>query len=505
MHVAKRRLTLVALAIASGIAIQGPVMAENAPIQTSQANSAAPSMVQLPNFTQLVKKVSPAVVNISTVREEKSPSFQMGGDPGQLPDIIRQFFGNQLPPGFGGFPGMGGADPQTEELHSLGSGFVISPDGYILTNAHVVAGAQTIRVRFNDRRNVAAKLIGMDRKTDVALIKVNLKNLPTVQIGNSDKLQTGEWMVAIGSPFGFDSSVTQGIVSAINRTLPDDSYVPFIQTDVPINPGNSGGPLLNLQGQVVGINSQIYTQSGGYMGLSFAVPINVAMDVANQIKKDGHVTRGYLGVAIQGVSPDLASSFGLKNTQGALIAQLSPHSPGGKAGLQPGDIVTAVNGHTVDTPDDLPRLIGAMQPGQTAQLTIIRDGQTKSISATLGDWPKSSQEETTSPHQSSHKSRLGVTVSPLNDSQLKSADVPNGVVVRQVTPNSIGDKAGLQPGDIIIEVNRQEISSVDQLRSVVAALPKHRPIAMRVARGNQQMFIAIRMDGKMDDSDYDSE
>lgn len=487
MQSVKHSLPLAVLALSSTLMLQPPAQA------AETTSSPTTATQQLPNFTQLVKKAAPAVVNISTSR--KVPAQQMMSD-SQLPDIFRQFFGDQLPPGFSFGPGMGQGGGQAGEMQSLGSGFIISQDGYIMTNAHVIDGADTIHVKLNDRRQLKARVIGMDKKTDIALIKIDADHLPVLDTGNSDSLQTGEWVAAIGSPFGFDHSVTSGIVSAINRTLPSDSYVPFIQTDVAINPGNSGGPLLNLQGQVVGVNSQIYTRSGGFMGLSFAVPINVAMDVAQSLKQDGRVHRGYLGAAIQPVTRELADSLGLKSTNGALIAQLTAGAPGEKGGLQPGDVVQRVNGQSIITPDDLPRRIGALKPGTTANLEAVRNGKVIKLAVKVGDWPASDQTGRQQRTTSDSQQRLGVVVSDLDKNDLSQAGVPYGVGVQQVAPDGIAAAAGIQPGDILIDVNRQKATSADKLKRIVADLPKDHPIAIRLARGGQQMFIALRLDGK---------
>ncbi|MGJ8516791.1 DegQ family serine endoprotease [Carnimonas bestiolae] len=494
MQFGKQRTSIVALALASALACSPLALAQS----TEQSAAAAPTQ-RLPNFTALVKKAAPAVVNISTKREVASDPM-MGSD--QLPDIFRHFFGDQLPPGFSFGPDMG-AGPQGrghDTVASLGSGFIISQDGYILTNAHVVEGADSIEVKLNDRRQLKAKVIGSDKKTDVALIKVDANHLPVLERGNSSQLETGEWVAAIGSPFGFDHSVTSGIVSAINRTLSSDNFVPFIQTDVAINPGNSGGPLLNLQGQVVGINSQIYTRSGGFMGLSFAIPINIAMDVADSLKKDGQVHRGYLGAAIQEVSKDLAESLGLSDTKGALIAQLKQGAPGDKGGLQPGDVVQSVNGQEIDTPDELPRRVSAIKPGDTATLGIVRDGKRQNLKITVGDWPRAdgSSDDGTSGSQG-QQHRIGLVVGDLDESDLRQLGVPHGVVVQRVDPNGAAASAGIQSGDVLVDVNRHAVTSGAKLRAIVARLPHNRPVALRVARGGQLLFVALRLDGKQSD------
>ncbi|MFW3615374.1 DegQ family serine endoprotease [Billgrantia antri] len=445
---------------------------------------------ELPDFTELVEQAAPGVVNISTTRviPERAQSFEgFGGQ--EIPEIFRHFFGDRfpMPPGGGG-PGRGG------ERQSLGSGFVISEDGYILTNAHVVEGADEILVRLNDRRELQAELVGADPQTDVALLKVDASDLPTLNMGDSDELRVGEWVAAIGSPFGFDHSVTAGIVSAINRTLPRDAYVPFIQTDVAINPGNSGGPLFNLDGEVVGINSQIFTRSGGFMGLSFAIPINVAMDVASQIRDDGRVQRGWLGVMIQPVSRDLAESFGMDSPSGALIADLDPEGPAAQAGLQAGDIVLEVDGEEVERSRNLPRLIGRVTPGNEAELTILRDGERQDIAVTIGDWPESEQAEQPSAAGSDAQARLGIAVAELDEAERKRLGIDGGVLVRDVDPRGAAAEAKIMPGDVIVSLDHHAVESAEQLRELAADLPTDRPVPVRLYReGRGSLFVALRL------------
>ncbi|WP_121172359.1 DegQ family serine endoprotease [Kushneria sinocarnis] len=441
----------------------------------------------LPDFTSLVKQAAPAVVNISTTREVDNNSM---GPNGQLPDIFRHFFGDQMPPGFG--RGQGGGSG-SEELHSLGSGFIISQDGYILTNAHVVDEADQIKVRLNDRRELDATLVGRDKKTDIALLKVEADDLPTLNIGDSDSLQTGEWVAAIGSPFGFDHSVTAGIVSAINRTLPSETYVPFIQTDVAINPGNSGGPLFNLDGQVVGINSQIFTRSGGFMGVSFAIPINVAMNVADQLKENGHVSRGWLGVVIQPVSRDLADSFGLDRARGALIAQVAPDSPAAKAGLQSGDIVLSAEGQNISSSDVLPRIIGRVSPGEKVDLELLRNGEQQKVIVRVGNWPDENESGEVDSGQHNNQPSMGLAVTGLDVDQLGQLGVDNGVLVQRVDAGGAAARAGIQRGDVIVEVNRQAIDSVSKLREVIGQLPKDQAVPVRISRNGTPLFVALRL------------
>lgn len=443
----------------------------------------------LPDFTELVEQAAPGVVNISSTRIMPGRGHGFEGFGGQeIPEIFRHFFGDRFPapPGSGG-PGRG------SERQSLGSGFILSDDGYILTNAHVVEGADEIVVRLNDRRELAAELVGADTQTDVALLKVDASDLPTLEMGDSDELRVGEWVAAIGSPFGFDHSVTAGIISAINRTLPRDAYVPFIQTDVAINPGNSGGPLFNLDGEVVGINAQIFTRSGGFMGVSFAIPINVAMEVADQLRADGRVRRGWLGVMIQPVSRDLAESFGMENPSGALIADLDPDGPAADAGLRAGDIVLEVNGAEVERSRNLPRLIGQVTPGSEAELTIMRDGEQEQVDVTIGDWPNADEPTQSRSDDSDAQARLGIAVAELEDAQRERLGVKSGVLVRDVDSRGAAAEAGIRPGDVVVSIDHDAIESADQLRELVASLPTDRAIPVRLYREGRSLFVAVRL------------
>ncbi|MAS23966.1 MAG: serine peptidase [Oceanospirillaceae bacterium] len=443
------------------------------------------SRAELPDFRDLVKETSPAVVNISTVQHIEAAGFQQRyGLPQDVPEIFRHFFGG---------PGGQQGAPGEEERASLGSGFIISDDGYILTNNHVVKDADEIVVRLNDRRELDAKLIGADESSDLALLKVEAKDLPTVELGNSDKLDVGEWVVAIGSPFGFDYSVTAGIVSAKGRSLPNENYVPFIQTDVAINPGNSGGPLFNLDGEVVGINSQIYTRSGGFMGVSFAIPINVALDVADQLKEKGKVSRGWLGVVIQEVSKDLAESFGLDKAAGALVAQVVPDSPAEAAGLESGDIITRFDGKDIYLSSDLPHQVGRIKPGEKAKIDIVRNGKRKTLNVEIGVLPDSDGAELAmnsgDPQEHASK-RLGVVVAELSGRQRKA--VGDGVIVKEVKRGPAAF-SGLVNGDIITNIAGDAVTSVDEFERIAKDLPANRSVPMRIVRRGSAMFIPLRI------------
>ncbi len=419
---------------------------------------------ELPDFTPLVEQASPAVVNIST--RQKLPDRAMARNP----------------------------RGQQREAQSLGSGFIISNDGYILTNNHVVADADEILVRLSDRSEHKAKLVGADPRSDVAVLKIEAKNLPTLKLGDSNKLKVGEWVLAIGSPFGFDHSVTAGIVSAKGRSLPNESYVPFIQTDVAINPGNSGGPLLNLQGEVVGINSQIFTRSGGFMGLSFAIPIDVALNVADQLKKAGKVSRGWLGVVIQEVNKDLAESFGLDKPSGALVAQLVEDGPAAKGGLQVGDVILSLNGQSINESADLPHLVGNMKPGDKINLDVIRNGQRKSLSMAVGSLPDDDEEIASmgAPGAERSSNRLGVTVADLTAEQRKSLDIQGGVVIKEVQDGPAA-VIGLRPGDVITHLDNKAVTSTKVFADVAKALPKNRSVSMRVLRQGRASFITFKL------------
>lgn len=437
---------------------------------------------RLPDFTQLVEKNASAVVNIATMQKPKTNSnSNQRSQRDDAPEIFRHFFGD------------GGESPR-QQRESLGSGFIISKDGYILTNNHVVEGADEIIIRLNDRREYTAEVIGMDARSDLALLRINAGDLPSVEFGESKSLKVGEWVLAIGSPFGFDYSVTAGIVSAIGRNLPRDSYVPFIQTDVAINPGNSGGPLFNLDGQVVGINSQIYSRTGGFMGLSFAIPIDVALEVVKQLKDQGYVDRGWLGVLIQEISRDLAESFGLDKSSGALVAKVMPDSPAAEAGLQAGDVILSFDDIAINKASDLPPLVGRTKVGSVVPLAVMRNGEKIEKQLIIRVLPDESKKvgQAKQEKKSAEKNRLAIVVSDLTKAQRSRWDVKYGVLVNTVYPGAARD-AGLRPGDIITELNNHAIKGVASFNEVIGDLPEGKSVPMLVNRRGNPMFLALKV------------
>ena len=466
-----RGLSAVALVAALAVPVWSP----------AQAQTAA-----LPDFTELVERVGPAVVNIRTTeRGRANPHAEM--DP-SFEEFFRRF----------GIPMPGRPDPRRGPRNDdepvqrgVGSGFILSSDGVVMTNAHVVEGADEVIVTLTDKREFKARILGADRRTDVAVVKIDVTGLPTVKIGDSGRLKVGEWVMAIGSPFGFESSVTAGIVSAKARDTGD--YLPFIQTDVAINPGNSGGPLLNLRGEVVGINSQIYSRSGGFMGISFAIPIDEAMRVADQLRASGRVVRGRIGVSIAPVTKEVAEAIGLGKAAGALVRGVETGSPAEKAGMEAGDIVTKVDGKAVERSSDLPRLIGSIKPGAKATVQVFRRGATKDLSITVGEFEadkpvrRAQAEPTPAPVQ---KSVLGLTVSDLTDAQRRELKLQGGVRVEAV--DGAAARAGLREGDIILSMDNTDITDARQFATLGAKLEKSRAVSVMVRRGEWVQYLVIR-------------
>jgi serine protease Do len=443
---------------------------------------------QLPDFTSIVDKAKDSVVNISTSKKVKTGELKKHLEIPNLPEgspfgeLFKKFFDHD---------GFGNRD---RESSSLGSGFIISKDGYVLTNHHVIDGADEVIVRLNTREEFEARVIGSDKDSDIALIKIEGDDFPMLEFGDSNALKVGEWVLAIGSPFGFDHTVTAGIVSAKGRSLPSDNYVPFIQTDVAINPGNSGGPLFNMKGEVIGINSQIYSRSGGFMGLSFAIPIEMAVDVADQIRNTGTVSRGWLGVLIQEVTRELAESFGMDNPHGALVAKVLDDSPAQEAGLQVGDVIVKFNGKMVARSSSLPPMVGRTAVDEYARVTIIRDRKEKNIKVKIAQLPTDLTQARAKPEtvEEIRKSALGLSVKNLDKDTKQAMKVDNGVLVMEIEEEGPALEAGIRKGDIISMIDNRSINSVDEFESVTDALKPGKSVAILVQRSNGPVFLAIQ-------------
>ena len=499
---ARRAVSVLALTVVLG-ACSGDSRAQQPPPPAAsgtvpQVPVTTPALVNaLPNFAPLVERSGPAVVNVDVVQNPKASASGGGEDDAQgggggdeddpLSDFFRRF---GLPNGPNGPNGRGGRGFQPQPQRGSGSGFIVSPDGYILTNAHVVMDADQVTVKMNDRREYQAKVVGIDQRTDVAVIKIDAKNLPVVRIGDATKLKPGEWVLAIGSPFGFENSATAGIVSATSRSLPNEgnNYVPFIQTDVAVNPGNSGGPLFNLAGEVIGINSQIFSRTGGYMGLSFAIPIDVAMDVRDQLVKTGHVIRGRIGVTIQSIDGQLADSFGLDRPRGALVTTVIKDGPGAKAGVKPGDIILTVNDHVVETSSELPAVVARIKPGNDATLTVWRDGKEQKVKVQVDSLDKPEAELTSNiksktKDTSGRSAELGLAVRPLDPKEKEQLNTEGTLVVEHVTGPALS--AGVQQGDVILTVNGKPVKSLEELQ---AAAKNKKFVALRIQRGEDGIF-----------------
>jgi serine protease Do len=469
----------VAAAFAAGaLGYAGGQYAPVAPVQAAApatTSGAAPVARALPDFSELVESQGPAVVNISVTKRLAAAPRELPIQPGDpMYEFFRRF---QIPM------------PDAErERQGVGSGFIVSADGTILTNAHVVADAAEVMVKLADKRELKAKVLGADRRTDVAVLKVDATGLPTVRTGDPSKVKVGEWVAAIGSPFGLDNTVTAGIVSAKHRALPDEGYVPFIQTDVAINPGNSGGPLFNMAGEVVGINSQIYSRTGGYMGLSFSIPIDVALKVKDDLVQYGKVNRGRIGVTIQGLNKDLADSFGLDKPRGALVNSVEAGGPAAKAGLQTGDVILAVDGKPVDASSDLPRIVGESKPGSALALQVWRKGETRDLRVTVGETPNE-KVAAADPQGEAKPAKLGVSVRPLTPEERKARGVDAGVLVENA--DGPAAKAGIRAGDVILAFNGEKVENVEKLRSLVDK--SKGSVAVLVKRDDATMYVPVRL------------
>jgi serine protease Do len=464
-------------------ALPGHTTANAAPQTSSQAS---PSSGRLPDFTRIVEENGPAVVNVSVSRT--TPVAAQGQGPGNPQDDPLQEFLRRFGPQ--GQQGPQGQGPQgaPEIQRGLGSGFIISSDGIILTNAHVVAEATEIIVKLTDRREFEAKVLGVDKRTDIAVLKIDAKNLPAVKIGHARDLKVGEWVAAIGSPFGFENTITSGIVSAKARALPDENYVPFIQTDVAVNPGNSGGPLFNMDGEVVGMNSQIFSRTGGFMGLSFAIPIDVAMQVKDDLVKDGKVTRGRIGVQIQDVNQALANSFGLPKPQGALISGVEPGSPAEKAGLKSGDVVLGVNGKEINQLSELSGEIAATKPGNNARLQIWRDGKSRDVDVKVAELMEQ-KVAVNGGGDSQTSAKLGLTVRELAPNEQAQLKTEGGLVVQNAS--GAAARAGIQAGDVILAFNDTPLKSVEQLKNLMKKTDK--TIALLIQRDAMRMYVPVQV------------
>ena len=489
---------VAALAVTSTVALMPakPVVAQSAPQPRS-----------LPDFTELVEQVSPAVVNIRTSERSRSSGAGPGGGGGgqmdeEMQEFFRRFFGVPMP----GNPNPGtprqrpnprGGEEERESPRGVGSGFILSADGFVMTNAHVVEGADEVIVTLPDRREFKARIVGSDKRTDVAVVKIEATGLPHVRVGDVSKLKVGEWVMAIGSPFGLENTVTAGIVSAKGRDTGD--YLPFIQTDVAINPGNSGGPLINLRGEVIGINSQIYSRSGGFMGISFAIPIDEATRVAEQLRTTGRVSRSRIGVQIDQVTRDVAESIGLGRPQGAMVRSVEAASPAAQAGIEAGDIITKFNGQSIEKATELPRLVGNTRPGSRVTLTVFRRGQARDLGVTVAEIepdrapvrraaapPASAPQAAAAPAAAS----LGLTVSELTESQKRDAKIKGGVKVDAATEGA--QRAGIREGDIIVAIGNTEINTVREFESVIARVDKSKAVPVLLRRGELASYLLIR-------------
>ncbi len=444
---------------------------------------------ELPDFTELAEKQGPSVVNISVTQVVQGNGNPFAGfqDDEQFNELFRRF-GLPVP----GAP-RGQAPQQEFKSQSLGSGFIISSDGYVLTNAHVINAADEVIVKLSDKREFKAKIIGSDRRTDVALLKIDATGLPKVSIGDPNQLKVGEWVAAIGSPFGLENTMTAGIVSAKGRALPQENFVPFIQTDVAINPGNSGGPLFNLKGEVVGINSQIYSRSGGSMGLSFAIPIDVAMDVSSQLKSGGKIARGWLGVSIQEITKDLADSFGMKNTNGALVAGVEKSGPADKGGLVAGDVILKFDGKAINSSSDLPRAVGGVKPGKSVNVEVLRKGATKTLSVVVAEAPND-KDDVSSPSKGATKpevNRIGLILNELTPQQKKKLNGKNGLLVTDSQGASA--LAGVRRGDIVLGINNAEVATVEQFNKTLSGISNGKTVAVLVLRGESTLYVPIKV------------
>ena len=469
----------------------GAVLLQGSPVHAQAASSPAPSLVRgLPDFTELVEQVGPSVVNIRTLEKVRQPESGTGGPDEEMQELFRRFFGVPMPNAPRQGPRQNRPQPEEAQPRGVGSGFILTSDGFIMTNAHVVDGADEVVVTLTDKREFKARIVGADKRTDVAVVKINATGLPAVKVGDVSRLKVGEWVMAIGSPFGLENTVTAGIVSAKQRDTGD--YLPFIQTDVAINPGNSGGPLINMRGEVVGINSQIYSRSGGFMGISFAIPMDEATRVSDQLRANGRVTRGRIGVQIDQVTKEVAESIGLGKPQGALIRGVEEGSPAEKAGIEAGDIITRFDGKTIEKASDLPRLVGNTKPGSRVGLTVFRRGASKDLSITVAEVQpeKTVAQKNQEDRKSNAAAPLGLVVGELTEAQKRELRVRGGVRIESVAEPA--SRAGVREGDVILAIANAEVLSVRDFESILSRVDKSRPVSLLIRRGEIAQYVLIR-------------
>ncbi len=488
-HILKKSAVLAGLMVLLGTG--GALLLQPSPVHAQQTPSSAAALVRgLPDFTELVEQVGPSVVNIRTLEKVRQAEPGSGGPDEEMQEFFRRFFGVPLPNMPRQAPRQNRPQPEEAQPRGVGSGFILTSDGFIMTNAHVVDGADEVVVTLTDKREFKARIVGADKRTDVAVVKINATGLPAVKIGDVSRLRVGEWVMAIGSPFGLENTVTAGIVSAKQRDTGD--YLPFIQTDVAINPGNSGGPLINMRGEVVGINSQIYSRSGGFMGISFAIPMDEATRVSEQLRANGRVTRGRIGVQIDQVTKEVAESIGLGKPQGALIRGVEEGSPAEKAGIEAGDIITRFDGKAIEKASDLPRLVGNTKPGSRVGVTVFRRGASKDLSITVAEVPaeRTVAQKTAEERKNTATAPLGLVVGELTDAQKREMRVRGGVRIESAAESAA--RAGLREGDVILAIANTEVLGVRDFEAIMARVDKSRPVSLLIRRGDVAQYVLVR-------------
>ncbi len=487
-HIWKKSAAVVALVLTGASAV---VLLQGTHVHAQQALQPSAAVVRgLPDFTELVEQVGPSVVNIRTLEKVRPSESANGGPDEEMQELFRRFFGVPMPNLPRQAPRQNRPQPEEAQPRGVGSGFILTADGYIMTNAHVVDGADEVVVTLTDKREFKAKIVGADKRTDVAVVKISATGLPAVKVGDVSRLKVGEWVMAIGSPFGLENTVTAGIVSAKQRDTGD--YLPFIQTDVAINPGNSGGPLINMRGEVVGINSQIYSRSGGFMGISFSIPMDEAIRVSDQLRANGRVTRGRIGVQIDQVTKEVAESIGLGKPQGALIRGVEEGSPAEKAGIEAGDIITKFDGKSIDKASDLPRLVGNTKPGSRVSVTVFRRGASKDLNLTVAEVPaeKAVAQKGQEERKGSAAAPLGLVVADLSDAQKRELRVRGGVRIESAGEPAA--RAGLREGDVILAIANTEVLGVRDFEAIMARVDKNRPVSLLIRRGDVAQYVLVR-------------